>query len=228
MARAGTTQRHEALLSDVCHELRTPLTSIRSFAEILRDTPDLDADQRAQFLGIIVRESERLTRLIADLLDLARMQAGELPWRFVPVALEAVLREAAAVTGPLFGTRGVTLTLELEGGLPPLRADADRITQVAINLLANAAKFAPEGNGQVRLLLSGVVGGQAFEVADNGPGIAPADQAVIFERFRQVGKTAGSGLGLAISQAIVAGHGGTLSLRSVPGEGACFSVVLPG
>jgi signal transduction histidine kinase len=135
---------------------------------------------------------------------------------------------AAATTGPLFSARGVGLTLELEGDLPPVRADADRIMQVAINLLANAAKFVPEGSGQVRLLLSGVVGGQSFEVVDNGPGIAPADQAVIFERFRQVGKTAGSGLGLAISRAIVEGHGGRLSLRSAPGDGAAFRVVLPG
>jgi signal transduction histidine kinase len=219
---------NEALLSDVCHELRTPLTSIRSFAEILRDSPDLDAAQRARFLDIIVRESERLTRLIADLLDLARMDAKKLPWRFAPVALEAVLRDAAAVAAPLFAARGVVLTPEFSGGLPPLRADADRIMQVALNLLANAAKFAPEGTGRVALRLFGVAGGQAFEVADNGPGILPADQAVIFERFRQVRKTAGSGLGLAICRAIVAGHGGTLTVRSAPGEGAVFRVMLPG
>jgi signal transduction histidine kinase len=208
--------------------LRTPLTSIRSFAEILRDTPGLDAAQRQQFLDIIVRESERLTRLITDLLDLARMEADELPWHFAPVALEPLLREAAAATAPLFAARGVTLTLDLPADLPPLRADADRITQVAINLLANAAKFAPQGSGQVRLHLSAVAGGQAFEVADNGPGISPADQALIFERFRQAGPAAGSGLGLAISRAIVAGHGGTLGLRSAPGAGATFRVLLPG
>jgi len=216
-----------ALLADVCHELRTPLTSIRSFAEILRDSPDLDAAQRRQFLDIIARESERLTRLITDLLDLARMEADELPWRFAPVALAAVLRDAAAATAPLFAARGVALTLELAGNLPPLRADADRIMQVAINLLANAAKFAPEGSGRVRLSLLGVTAGQAFAVTDNGPGISPADQAMIFERFRQAGQAAGSGLGLPISRAIVAGHGGTLSLRSAPGEGAAFRVVLP-
>jgi signal transduction histidine kinase len=219
---------NDALLSDVCHELRTPLTSIRSFAEILRDSPDLDAAQRRQFLDIIVRESERLARLIADLLDLARMDAGKLPWRFAPVALEAVLREAAAVTEPLFAARRVRLTPEFSGGLPPLRADADRIMQVAINLLANAAKFAPEDSGRVGLRLFGVAGGQAFEVADNGPGISPTDQAVIFERFRQAGQAAGSGLGLAICRAIVAGHGGALTVRSAPGEGAAFRVVLPG
>jgi signal transduction histidine kinase len=215
-------------LADVCHELRTPLTSIRSFAEILRDSPDLDAAQHRQFLDIIVRESERLTRLITDLLDLARMEADALPWQFALVALAPVLREAAAATAPLFAARGVALTLELAGDLPPLRADADRIMQVAINLLANAAKFAPEGSGQVRLRLVGVAAGQGFEVADNGPGISPTDQAVIFERFRQARPAAGSGLGLAISRAIVSGHGGTLSLRSPPGEGAAFRVVLPG
>jgi signal transduction histidine kinase len=216
------------LLSDVCHELRTPLTSIRSFAEILLDTPELDEAQRRQFLGIILRESERLTRLITDLLDLARMDAGELPWRFAPVALATVLRDAAAATAPLFAQRGATLALELAGDLPPLRADADRIAQVAINLLANAVKFVPEGSGRVRLRLIGVERGQAFEVVDNGPGIAPADQAAIFERFRQAGESAGSGLGLAICRSIVEGHGGALTVRSVPGDGATFRVLLPG
>jgi len=216
-----------ALLSDVCHELRTPLTAIRAFAEILRDSPDLDAAQRRRFLGIIAAESERLTRLLTDLLDAARMQAGALPWRFAPVALEAVLRDAASVAAPLFAARGVALGLELAEGLPPLRADADRIAQVAINLLGNAAKFAPEASGRVRLRLFGTADGQAFEVADNGPGIAPADQAVIFERFRQAGAAPGSGLGLAICRAIVEGHGGVLSLCSAPGAGATFQVALP-
>jgi signal transduction histidine kinase/Na+/pantothenate symporter len=222
----------DEFVSNVSHELRTPLTSIRSFSEILLDDPDIELEQRQQFLAIIVRESERLTRLITDMLDLAKMQSGDLHWQFADVQLAGLLHDAAASTGQLFRDRGVTLTLALADDLPPVRADADRITQVAINLLSNAVKFSPAGTGQVRLRLFRDNGGQTIEVVDNGPGIAPADQAVIFERFRQAGdglteKPAGTGLGLAICRTIVERHGGTLTVESAPGEGATFRVMIP-
>ena len=223
----------DEFVSNVSHELRTPLTSIRSFSEILYDEPDLETAQRQKFLAIIVRESERLTRLITDMLDLAKMHAGDLHWQFEPVRLEPVLLDVAAATGQLFRDHGVTLTLQLTPNLPPVRADADRVAQVAINLLSNALKFLPAGTGQVRLRLFRAEGGQTVEVTDNGPGIALADQEVIFERFRQAGngltdKPAGTGLGLAICRAIAERHGGTLTLSSVPGEGASFRLNLPG
>jgi Na+/proline symporter/nitrogen-specific signal transduction histidine kinase len=222
----------DEFVSNVSHELRTPLTSIRSFSEILFDEPDLDLAQRQQFLGIIVRESERLTRLITDMLDLAKMQAGELHWQFEPVRLESVLRDAAAATGQLFRDRGVGLTLQLAEDLGPVRADADRIAQVAINLLSNAVKFSPADTGQVRLRLYRGESSQAIEVVDNGPGIEPIDQVVIFERFRQAGtgltdKPAGTGLGLAICRAIMERHGGTLTVSCAASEGATFRAILP-
>ncbi len=222
----------DEFVSNVSHELRTPLTSIRSFSEILFDEPELDLAQRQEFLGIIVRESERLTRLITDMLDLAKMQAGELHWQFEPVRLESVLRDAAAATGQLFRERGVALTLQLAENLPPVRADADRIAQVAINLLSNAVKFSPAETGRVRLRLFRTDGGQAVEVIDNGPGVSPADQTAIFARFCQVAtgltdKPAGTGLGLAICRAIMERHGGELTVSSVPGEGAVFRATVP-
>jgi signal transduction histidine kinase len=222
----------DEFVSNVSHELRTPLTSIRSFSEILLDDPDIDPADRQEFLGIIVRESERLTRLITDMLDLARMEAGEARWQFAPVDLAALLRDAAAATGQLFRDRQVTLELALAPGLPPVQADADRIAQVAINLLSNAVKFSPEGSGRVRLALREAAEGQVVEVSDNGPGIAPEDQAAIFERFRQAGDTmtskpSGTGLGLAICRTIMQRHGGTLAVHSVPGEGATFRATLP-
>jgi signal transduction histidine kinase/Na+/proline symporter len=246
----------DEFVSNVSHELRTPLTSIRSFSEILLDDPDIEAAQRAEFLGIIVRESERLTRLITDMLDLAKMQAGELHWAFAPVDLAAVLRDAASATGQLFRDRGVRLEITLAEGLPLVRADPDRIAQVVINLLSNAVKFSPEGTGFVQLRLSrseagldgesvvpdnevGDAGSVAadravlIEVSDNGPGIALEDQALIFDRFRQASadtltaKPAGTGLGLAICTTIVQAHGGTLTVISRPGEGATFRVTLP-
>jgi signal transduction histidine kinase len=223
----------DEFVSNVSHELRTPLTSIRSFSEILLDDPDIDATQRAEFLGIIVRESERLTRLITDMLDLAKLQAGELHWQFSEVDLAGVLRDAAAATGQLFRDRGVRLESALADGLPGVRADPDRIAQVVINLLSNAVKFSPAGTGLVRLRLFGAGTAQVIEVADNGRGIAPEDQALIFDRFRQAAadtltaKPAGTGLGLAICTTIVKAHGGTLTVASAPGEGATFRVTLP-
>ncbi|CAH2604038.1 Histidine kinase [Rhodovastum atsumiense] len=223
----------DEFVSNVSHELRTPLTSIRSFSEILLEEPDLDPARRQEFLGIILRESERLTRLITDMLDLAKMQAGELHWNFAPVDLAAILRDAAAATGQLFRDRSIMLSCEIATGLPAVRADADRIAQVVINLLSNAVKFSPAGTGRVRLVLRRAEGGQAIEVIDNGPGIAPEDQGTIFERFRQAGgdtltgKPAGTGLGLAICRTIMQRHAGTLAVESQPGRGAIFRAVLP-
>ena len=167
------------------------------------------------------------------MLDLAKMQAGEMHWQFEPIQLEGVLRDAAAATGQLFRDRGVALTLHLAANLAPVRADSDRIAQVAINLLSNAVKFSPARTGRVRLRLFRTEGGQAIEVVDNGPGISPDDQDMIFDRFRQAGngmtdKPAGTGLGLAICRAIAERHGGALTVSSLPGEGATFRVTLPG
>ena len=237
LRRANTTLQQldrmkDEFVSNVSHELRTPLTSIRSFSEILRDEPELDAEQRQQFLGIIVRESERLTRLITDMLDLAKMQAGDLQWHFAPITLAPVVRDAATATAQLFRDRGVALSVELDDSLPPIDADADRIAQVVINLLSNAVKFSPAETGQVHLRLFAAGHAQAIEVADNGPGIDPADHAAIFDRFQQAGngltdKPAGTGLGLAICRTIMERHAGTLAVHSVPGEGATFTARLP-
>jgi signal transduction histidine kinase len=196
------------------------------------DNPDLDAAERARFLGIILCESERLTRMVAGMLDLAKLQADASQYEFGPVDLAAVLRDAVAVIAPLLAARPATLVPELAEHLPPLRADADKIAQVTVNLLSNAAKFVPAGSGRVRLRLRAVPGGQAIEVEDNGPGIAAADHDRIFARFGQADaglteKPAGTGLGLAICRAIVEAHGGTLTVHGAPGEGALFRVVLP-
>ena len=222
----------DEFVSNVSHELRTPLTSIRSCSEMLLGEPELEPALRRQFLGIIVSESERLTRLITDLLDLAKMQAGDRHWQFEPVQLEEVLRDAAAATSQLFGDRGVTLTLQLTENLPPVRGDADRIAQVAINLLSNAVKFSPPETGQVRLRLFRAEGGQAIEVVDNGPGISSEEQEMIFERSRPAGngltdKPPGTGLGLAICRMIAQRLGGALTVNSAPGEGATFRLTLP-
>ncbi len=220
-------------VSTVSHELRTPLTSIRSFSEILHDHPELDDDQRRQFLGIVIKESERLTRLINELLDLAKIEAGGLDWQMARVDAAELVREAAQSIGQLFRDKGVVLELDLPDNPLPVEGDRDRLTQVLMNLLSNAVKFSPAGRGRV-LLAADRVGAQVeIVVSDNGPGIAARDQHVIFERFRQVGDTLtgkpqGTGLGLAISRMIVEHHRGRIRVVSgTPGEGATFRVTLP-
>ncbi len=245
--RAANERLHELdrlkddFVSTVTHELRTPLTSVRAFAEILRDNPDVEGEQRQQFLGIIVKESERLTRLINQVLDFQKLESGTLDWQRAPVDLAAVIRDAAAAMEPLFHDRG--LRLDLSPDAPILEGDRDRLTQVIVNLLSNAAKFSPPDAGAVTVRLRttaqpGNPGGDGaapalrVDVEDRGPGIAPEAQRVIFEKFRQVqgdapDRPAGSGLGLAIAHHIVAHHDGRIWVTSQPGDGATFSFTLP-
>jgi signal transduction histidine kinase len=216
----------------VSHELRTPLTSIRSFAEIVHDNPDLDAAQRGEFLGIIIAESERLTRLINDVLDLAKIGSGTMVWNMVEVDLAELVRDAVAATRRLFADRGIALQVDLAACLRPVSGDRDRLAQIVINLLSNASKFAPADAGIVHVALTGDGTTQRIGVSDNGPGIAAADQEAIFDRFRQVGDTLthrpeGTGLGLAICRMIADHHGGTIGVASTPGKGATFTLTLP-
>ncbi|WP_035694018.1 sensor histidine kinase [Azospirillum halopraeferens] len=221
----------DEFLSTVTHELRTPLTSIRALSEILHDHPDIEAEQRQEFLGTIIRESERLTRLINQVLDMAKIEAGEVEWTIGPVAIGTVMEQAAAATSQLLRDKGVTLTLAIPPDLPPVEGDADRLVQVAVNLLSNAAKFTPAG-GRVELRVVAQEGGVRIDVADDGPGIAPEHQGIIFERFRQVGDTMtdkpqGTGLGLAICKRIVEHLRGRIWVDSAPGRGATFSFTVP-
>ena len=176
-------------VSTVSHELRTPLTSIRSFSEILLDNPTLEQQQRQEFLRIIVTESERLTRLINDMLDLAKIEAGKLEWHMQPVSASEVAREAAAAMGQLFRDRRVKLEVKLTDALSTTIADRDRLFQVIVNLLSNAVKFSPGDVGLVALTVENETDGVRLSVADNGPGVAPNQREAIFERFRQVGDT---------------------------------------
>lgn len=219
-------------IANVTHELRSPLTSIRAFSEILFDDPDAPLADREHFLGIIVKETERLTRLINQTLDLAKIESGNAEWRPTELDVREVVREAAETTSRLFEEGEVTLALRLAESVPPIRADRDRLMQVLINLLSNAVKFCPAGGGRVEVRVGAEAGLLRIDVADNGPGIAEADRETIFERFRQAGDTLtgkpqGTGLGLPISRRIVEHFGGRLWVESAAGEGATFSLVLP-
>ncbi|MFM6985745.1 MAG: ATP-binding protein [Hydrogenophaga sp.] len=219
-------------MSSVTHELRTPLTSIRALSEMMRDDAGMDVAQRQQFLDIIVTETERLSRLVNQVLDMAKIEAGHAEWHNTAVDMRDLLEQTAGSMAELLRERGITLTLELPERIAPLQADADRITQVVLNLLSNAAKYAPAGRGHVQLRLSDSPDAVEVQVQDNGPGIPPEQQSRVFEKFRQVSgdehyRPGGTGLGLPISRQIVEHFGGRLWLRSQPGQGACFGFSLP-
>jgi len=222
----------DEFVSTVSHELRTPLTSIRAFTEILHDHPALPQAERSRFLGIIVKEVERLTRLINQILDLSRLESGRAEWNESLVDLRSVIEDTIAANSQLFKERGVLLGANLPQRTPKVRADLDRIVQVVVNLLSNAVKFIEPGRGRVEIALMEEGGFLRVDVRDNGCGIAPQDQEVIFDKFRQAGdalteKPQGSGLGLHISRRIIEHFGGRIWVASRRGEGACFSFTLP-
>ena len=219
-------------MSSVTHELRTPLTSIRALSELMRDDDHMDTAQRQQFLGIIVTEAERLSRLVNQVLDMAKIEAGHAEWHETDVNLRELAEQAASTMMESYRERGVALVLTLPGQVNAVRADADRLTQVVLNLLSNALKYAPREGGRVVLRLHEDPDRLTVEVEDNGPGIPLEQQAVAFEKFRQVTgddhyRAGGTGLGLPISRQIVEHFGGSMWLRSTPGQGACFGFSLP-
>jgi Na+/proline symporter/nitrogen-specific signal transduction histidine kinase len=220
-------------VATVSHEVRTPLTSIRSFSEILRDDPDIDSDHRHQFISIIAKESERLSRLINDILDLAKMEAGTSEWHVAEFAPAAVIEQALAATSGLFAKAShISLETRIADDLAPIRGDADRLTQVIVNLISNAVKFCAPENGRIRLEAWQEGGFLRVDVKDNGIGIAESDQQKIFERFQQAGNTLtdkpqGTGLGLPISRQILQRFGGEIWVESEPGKGSTFSFRVP-
>ena len=219
-------------ISTVTHELRTPLTSIRALSEMLHDDPKMDLVDRKRFLGIIVNEAERLTRLINQILDMAKLESGRAEWTTSAVDIGEVARETMESLGQLFREKGVTLEGEIPAQGPVVLADRDRLTQVMINLLSNAVKFVPGETGLVQVRVMSNDSEVRVEVVDNGPGLTVEECNVIFEKFRQGGNTMtdkpqGTGLGLPISRQIVEYFGGNLWVESRPGAGAKFIFTVP-
>jgi len=219
-------------ISTVTHELRTPLTAVRSVAEILHANPRLPPDQHRNLTDVIVRESERLTRLINQVLDFQKLETGKMTWQLLPVDIREICREALASVRPLMEERNIRATLDLPEQLPPISGDHDRLLQAMLNLLSNAVKFCDSRGGQVEIQVSRRPDHLQVAVRDNGAGIRPEDLEVIFEEFRQGrhdsrGRPPGSGLGLSITRRIVEFHGGRIWAESQPGRGSTFSFTLP-
>jgi signal transduction histidine kinase/DNA-binding response OmpR family regulator len=231
--------------STVSHELRTPLTSVLGFAKIIqkrfrdvilanyepKEKKELRAvKQITQNLEVIVSESKRLTKLINDVLDISKMEAGKVDWNFLRCDADKLIDQAIQATDGLFGSKPVTLVRECPEELPQIVADFDRLIQVIINLISNAVKFTDEG--QVTISVTAEEGRLVVRVSDTGTGISEVDQAMVFEKYRQVGdvitdKPQGTGLGLPISKEIVEAHGGRIWVESELGSGSTFSFTVP-
>ncbi len=216
-------------MSSVTHELRTPLTSIRALTEMMHDDPDMPTGQRQEFLGIMATETERLSRLVGQVLDMARIEAGHADWHNTDLLIPDIVNQAVNSTRAAFEERNVTVQVHNPDSARPIKADPDRLVQVLLNLLSNALKFVPADQGRVDIRIRDRDNGVTVTVEDNGPGIPAADQALVFEKFRQVGDSGhgGSGLGLPISRQIIEHFGGEMWLQSNPGDGATFGFFLP-
>ena len=222
----------DEFLSTVTHELRTPLTSIRSIAEILHENPDIGPDRHQEFTLIIVRESQRLTRLITQVLEFQRIESGRMDWHLSRVDIEEVISEAVGATRQLLEEKRIVLSSELADGLPEIEGDRDRLVQVLVNLISNAVKFCEPEQGRIDIHARKEGGGLRVDVADNGPGIASEDRESIFEEFRQIrsetrGRPQGTGLGLSICRRIIDFHKGRIWVESTPGQGATFCFWVP-
>lgn len=232
-------------ISTVSHELRTPLTSVLGFAKIIKKkldegifpllpTDDKKLQRNIRQVGdnieIIVSEGVRLTELINDVLDIAKMEAGKVDWKMEPLQMSEVIQRAIAATSALFQQKDLELIEDTETGLPEVMGDRDRLIQVVINLISNAVKFTEHGS--ITCTLKQNDSTITVSIIDSGIGIAQADLDQVFEKFKQVGDTLtdkpkGTGLGLPICKQIVEHHGGRIWVESEIGKGSTFSFSLP-
>jgi signal transduction histidine kinase len=224
-------ERHTEFLSTVSHEIRTPLSAILSAANVLLRYGNKRPESVERFAEVIHREGRRLTRLINNLLDLAKIEAGQVEWNFAPTALEELVREVQESFVALVGERNLVLAVEPWHEPVVATLDRDKITQVLVNLLSNSIKHSPDG-AAVRLRYRPWHGaGVRLEVEDEGVGIPSGREEQIFERFQQLDsgeERGGTGLGLTISRQIVEHHGGRIWAEPGRARGALFVVELPG
>ena len=226
--RALDVQKDE-FVSQISHELRTPMTSIRSFSEILRDDAGLEAAARRRFTSIIHEESQRLTRLLDELLDISRLEAGTLDLSLSSVRLETAIDGAIDALDAMLRDAGVVIERAAGDDLR-VRANGDRLQQVLINLLSNAVKYNPAAEPRI-ILRAEARGGQVHvDVTDNGGGVARDEAELIFEKFARGGRADrgyGAGLGLPISKAIARAMGGDLTVEFRPDGTSFFRLHLP-
>ncbi len=214
-------------IADVSHELRTPLTAIHGFSAALVEG-DVPAERRQRSLEVIQQETRRILRMVEQLLDLSRLEAGQLELRLTAVAPRELIDHAADLFAQRAEEAGIALLREAAPGAPRIRGDFDRLCQVLNNLVENALRHTAQGSISLSAAAA-AGGGLRLEVRDTGSGIAAEDLPHLFDRFWQPSDRSGpgAGLGLAISREIVRAHGGSISATSPPGEGAAFEIILP-
>jgi signal transduction histidine kinase len=230
-ALAIASQHKSQFLANMSHELRTPLNAVLGFAELLVDGIYGELPERAR--GVLERvqsNGRHLLGLINDVLDLSRIEAGQLTLAFDDYSLGGIVRSVQSATEPLARAKGLSLTVDITERLPLGRGDERRLTQVLLNLVGNAIKFTDAG--EIAIAATAADGRFTVAVRDTGPGIAASDQQRIFEEFQQVDSTnsrrkGGTGLGLAISKRIVEMHGGTLTVESALEQGSTFCMSVP-
>jgi len=213
------------------HELRSPLTSVQGFAELLLLEREKLTPKQAETVEVILDNTRHLVRLLNDLLDLARSDAGRLTIRPEQTGATGLIEDAVRTMRAQLDARGQELSLEIEPDLPQIEADRDRIRQVLVNLLTNANEYCPQG-AKIGVKARRVDAEVEIDVIDDGPGIPEQQLEHIFERFSRgdAGETqrvGGTGLGLAISKSLIDLHGGTIGAESTPGEGSTFRIRLP-
>lgn len=220
-------------ITTITHELRTPITSIKALSKILLDNEDLSESQKSEFLQILVSESERITRLINQVLDLEKLQSvPKEKQKLLPVNMRMIVYRAFSGVKAMIDSEGIDYKLDLPDQAIMVKGNPDHLTQVVVNLLSNAIKFCDPENGKIQIQLSTIDSGMRFSIWNNGKGIAPKDLQRIFEKFTQVqdqqlGKPKGSGLGLAICKSILEQHNGTISVESELETGTTFYVEIP-
>jgi signal transduction histidine kinase len=229
-AAQDATRARDDLVAIVSHDLRNPVHTIHMAASFLLDIAPKD-DRRVQArkqLEVIQRSATRANRLIQDLLDVARIQAGGLAVDPVPVEVRSLLNEAVESATPLASASQLSVVCEVPDAIGPVASDRERVLQVFANLIGNAIKFTPKG-GRISLIAAPENGEVRFMVCDTGPGIPPEHLDHVFDRYWQARSTAklGAGLGLSIAKGIVEAHGGRIWVESPPGTGAQFNFTLP-
>jgi len=229
---AESRRLKDGFAANLAHELRTPLSGLIGFAELLYSgRPGPVNERQRECLGNILGSAQHMLRLIDEVLDLARLEAGRLMFQVEPVALAAIVSEMCAAMGPAAAEKRITLNAEVSASLGIVMLDATRMRQVLLNYLSNAIKFTPPG-GRVTVRMHGE-GDRAIriEVDDTGVGIAEEDLPRMFEDFGQLeaggAKDEGVGLGLALTRRIVEAQGGSVGVRSTAGIGTVFWAIIP-
>jgi signal transduction histidine kinase len=218
-------------VASVSHELKTPLTSIRMYAETLAMGRTRDEETKFEYLETIVNESERLARLVDNVLDFSKIEQGKKIYRLGPTRLEEVAGSAARAMQFPLSQQGFELRLSIQDKMPELEADPDAIQQAILNLLTNAMKYSGDAR-EIDLRVSARNGDAVIEVTDHGLGLAPEEQKHIFEKFYRAPShedrlIAGTGLGLTVVAHIAKAHGGRVEVESAPGAGSTFCLFLP-